>query len=63
MTPTEKLYLLFDENKKNPSEKYVHELLTQIHLLGTECNSLTRSYIRTRLQEIVNNIDHTTIEY
>jgi hypothetical protein len=53
-TATEKLYNLYEENKKSHSKEYVQELLNQIELHAIESNTLSRLWIQEELTKIIN---------
>jgi hypothetical protein len=58
-TPTEKLYDLYAENKKDHQASYLDELLEQVKLFATESNTLSKSYIRIKLKEIITDSEKT----
>lgn len=56
----EKLYDLWDVMKaEGNSSKYTDEMCTQLELLGTESNSLTRQAIHDKLEKVLNKIKKT----
>jgi hypothetical protein len=52
-TPTEKLYNLYIENKKNHDKTYVKELMAQIEMFATESSVLSRIWIQEELERII----------
>jgi hypothetical protein len=52
-TPTEKLYVLYEENKANHSKSYIEELLAQIEMFATESSVLSRIWIQEELKRII----------
>ncbi len=59
-TATEQLTDLWDTMKSEGNcTDYVSEMCTQLELLGTETNSLTRQMIHDKLEKVLNNIKKT----
>jgi hypothetical protein len=62
LKPSEKLYNLYSEHKRDmeidndPDEEYLNELIAQVKLFATDCNTLTKLFIKKELQNIVDNI-------
>lgn len=60
MKATEKLKDLWDEMKAEGNcTDYVDEMVTQLELLGTETNTLTRTSIRDKVKNLLDKINAT----
>ena len=59
-TATEKLYDLWHVMKAEGNcTDYVDEMMTQLELLGTETNTLTKTMIRDKMVGVLNKINET----
>ena len=59
-TATEKLEILWGAVKKEGNcTDYVFEMCTQLEILGTESNTLTREMIKEKLEIVIAKINFT----